>query len=124
MFSETLKRMRQEKGMTQRELAKELGVNLRTLQYYEQGTHIPRDLKVLERISAIFDIPVYSLVNNKEFYKMLQAESLSKGPKADRRELYRLLQELTTLFAGGTLSPGDRELFLEAVTSLVLEADE
>lgn len=32
-----LKRMRQHSGLTQSELAKKVNVNLRTLQYYEQG---------------------------------------------------------------------------------------
>lgn len=124
MFSETLKRMRLEKGMTQSELAKELGVTLRTVQYYEQGQHVPRDIDVLRRVARVFDVPVYSLVGSHEFYKMLRAETREKDPGTDRKELYRLLQELTSLFAGGSLSPGDRELFLEAVTALVLEADE
>ena len=33
-----LKKVRQEKGMTQKELAEVAGLNLRTLQHYEQGS--------------------------------------------------------------------------------------
>lgn len=124
MFSEMLKGLREEKGMTQRELAEALGVALRTVQYYEGGEHIPQDPGILKRIALIFDVPLYSLVNSNEFYRMLRSESLHKSPTNDRKELYRLLQELTTLFAGGEISQGDRELFLEAVTAMVRETDE
>ena len=37
-------------------------------------------------------------------------------------ELYRLMQEITALFAGGHLSASDRELFLDAMTELVRES--
>ena len=40
----------------------------------------------------------------------------------DRKEMYRLMQEITALFAGGSLSASDRELFLEAMTELVRES--
>lgn len=124
MFSEMLKGLREDKGMSQRELAEALGVTLRTIQYYESGEHIPQNADILKRIARTFDVPLYSLANSNEFYRMLRAESLHKPPSTDRKELYRLLQELTTLFAGGDLSPGDRELFLEAVTNMVLETDD
>ena len=48
-----------------------------------------------------------------------QAQS---GRDQDRMELYRLMQEITALFAGGHLSASDRELFLDAMTELVRES--
>lgn len=124
MFAETLRDLRVSRGMTQRELAEKLGVRLRTVQYYENGDHIPKDINVLNRIAAIFDVPVHTLVDSTQFYRMLRAEEPVAGRTSDRKELYRILQELTSLFAGGTLSESDRELFLEAVTELVRETDD
>ena len=122
MFSETLKQLRESKGMTQSELAKELGVTLRTIQYYEKGTHFPADTNILNNIATTFDVPLQALVSSTEFYKLLHSETEQSGKQSDRTELYRLLQEVTTLFAGGKLSSGDRELFLNAVTALVQES--
>ena len=76
----------------------------------------------MNRIAGTFDVPLHSLVHSSEFYKMIRSEAGQTEKQSDRAELYRILQELTTLFAGGELSSGDRELFLEAVTDLVREA--
>ena len=42
-FSEKLKMLRLKKGLTQEELAKEIGVGVSAISMYEQGNRIPRD---------------------------------------------------------------------------------
>ena len=58
MFADLLKNLRLSRGLTQTELAKILGISLRTLQNYELGKVIPRDPKILNRMSAYFHVPV------------------------------------------------------------------
>lgn len=41
IFSERLKQLRKERGLTQKEMAELLGLKLRAYQYYESGEHEP-----------------------------------------------------------------------------------
>ena len=41
IFSERLKQLRKERGLTQPEMAELLGLKLRAYQYYESGDHEP-----------------------------------------------------------------------------------
>lgn len=121
MFAETLKSLRRTYGMTQSDLAKVLGVTLRTLQNYEHG-QLPKDEQILIRLSTYFDIPLTSLIDKNDLLRLMRAEArLERKSEDDRTELYRLLQDLTALFAGGSLSESDRALFVEAVTELYNE---
>ncbi|MBE6735382.1 MAG: helix-turn-helix transcriptional regulator [Clostridia bacterium] len=122
MFAETLKELRNAQGLTQSELAKIVGVNLRTLQNYELGVCLPKSPVTLNRIAAYFNVPLQSLVKSDDFYRLLASEQKENGRDQDRMELYRLMQEITALFAGGHLSASDRELFLDAMTELVRES--
>jgi transcriptional regulator with XRE-family HTH domain len=54
-----IKELRQRLGLTQRQLAKKIGVNVRTLQKYEKGQRHPSK-ETLEKIQAV----------NDEFVKM------------------------------------------------------
>lgn len=122
LFAETLKELRNAQNLTQTELAKIIGVNLRTLQNYELGVCLPKSPITLNRIAAYFNVPLQSLVKSDDFYRLLASEKKESGRDQDRKELYRLMQEITALFAGGQLSPSDRELFLDAMTELVRES--
>ncbi len=51
IFSERLKQLRKERGLTQKEMAELLGLKLRAYQYYESGEHEPS----LEKLVIIAD---------------------------------------------------------------------
>ncbi len=121
MFADLLKNLRLSRGLTQTELARILGISLRTLQNYELGKVIPRDPKILNRMSAYFHVPVRQLLKSDDYYHLLRTEAETQLEEQDRADLYRIIQELTTLFAGGSLSRSDRELFAQAVTELLHE---
>lgn len=122
MFSDLLKNLRLSRGLTQKELAKILGIDLRTLQNYEMGKNVPRDPKVLTRMSAYFQIPVRQLVQSDDYFHLLRTEAQMELEEKERADLYRIIQELTALFAGGSLSASDLELFAQAVDDLLQEA--
>ncbi len=124
MFSDLLKNLRLSRGLTQTELAKVLGVNLRTVQNYESGKVVPRDPKVLSRMSAYFQIPVRQLVRTDDYFHLLRTEAQRELEEKERADLYRILQELTALFAGGSISASDRELFAQAVNEMLQEAQD
>ena len=63
-FGERLKSLRLEAGMTQDELAKELGVSARVLGYYESDDRFPKDQKTLLAIAGTFQISLDYLLDN------------------------------------------------------------
>ena len=63
-YISSLKFMREDKGMTQAELSKKSGVNLRTIQNYEQGfkdIHKGNVVTVL-RLAEALDCDVYEIL--------------------------------------------------------------
>lgn len=70
MFNEVLINLRKSKGLTQKELAKKIGMTASAIGNYEQGTRMP-DYETLEIIADFFNVPLDSLFgkrkNNKTF---------------------------------------------------------
>lgn len=67
MYKSGLKYYRELKGMTQAELAEKSGVNLRTIQNYEQGfkdINGAAVVKVLQLAEAL-DCDVYDIINDR-----------------------------------------------------------
>lgn len=60
MFNEILVSLRKEKGLTQAELAKQLGLSASAIGNYEQGTRTP-DYETLELIADYFNVSINSL---------------------------------------------------------------
>lgn len=65
MFNEKLRELRTKSGMTQSQLAKELGVSPSRIGNYEQGTRTP-DQATLGKISKHFNVLVDYLVTEGE----------------------------------------------------------
>lgn len=61
-FGQRLKKLREEQGLTQTELARKLGKSLRTVQKYESG-EIDIPLSMLYSISEVFNVTICFLVN-------------------------------------------------------------
>ena len=55
-FSTRLKELREEKDMTQKQLAKLLKITRQAVGNYEQGSRFPKDENLLKEIADIFDV--------------------------------------------------------------------
>lgn len=64
MFSENLKMLRKQRGMSQEALAKKLNVVRQTISKWEKGLSVP-DAELLTRISDVFEVPVSQLLGTK-----------------------------------------------------------
>lgn len=64
-FSEVLRELRKEKGLTQKKLAEVLGLTERSIRHYEARTHRP-DVDILIRIARYFDVSLDYLVGLKD----------------------------------------------------------
>ena len=60
-FSERIRQLREQKGLTQAELAEKSGLTIRSIQRLEKGDNTPRG-DTLKRLSEVFEVPVESLV--------------------------------------------------------------
>lgn len=59
----TLKKVRQEKGLTQKDLAERTGIEWRALSSYERGVRSP-DIETLYNISVVLECSIDALVRD------------------------------------------------------------
>ena len=65
-FSRNFKKERKRLGLSQKELAKKVGVSFRTIQNYEKGLTLP-SLKLMEKIALVFDVSLEKFTNEYFF---------------------------------------------------------
>lgn len=67
MYRSRLKFFREEKGLTQQELAEKSGVSLRSIQNYEQGFKDINGAKVVTvlALAEALDCDVYNIINDR-----------------------------------------------------------
>ena len=104
-FKERLAKLRRLSGMTQAELAKELGITLRSVQNYELGARYPKT-ETIERIANIFGVGQNALISDEEYYIV---EAKQKRGKRGQESAERLIRNANALFAGGDLSDEDKK---------------
>lgn len=64
MFKDKLKQLRLDKGVTQSDIAKAIGISPATIGNYEQGTREPRRIETLEKIAEYFGVSVECLMDD------------------------------------------------------------
>lgn len=99
-FSENLKKLRSNAGLTQNQLAKELGVSTSTLGMYEIGKREP-DNTTLLKLASFFKVTTDSLLGNdhekaSDNIPNLEAEQLAHEIKSNPKylELHRLVKNM------------------------------
>lgn len=111
-FGEKCKELRGQKGMTQIDVAQQIGVGRRTyIDYENSGVH-PKKREVYFKLAELFGCDVnYLLTEDEEFL-------LSAGEQYGRRgvkQAQELVSEISGLFAGGTLSDTDKDAVMRAL---------
>lgn len=101
-----LKKLREEKGLTQSELGRELGISPSTVGMYEQGRRVP-DVPILKKMSAFFNVSIDYLLEN------VNHDVPMKMP----RDLNKFLQQSEIIFDGDTynLTDEDRDLVMKSL---------
>ena len=69
MFNEKLKAARKQKGLSQTELGKLLGVQAQTVGRWENGKSEP-NLETINKLCKILNIPIYSLISKEADYQL------------------------------------------------------
>ncbi|MCD8189195.1 MAG: helix-turn-helix domain-containing protein [Clostridiales bacterium] len=111
-FGEKIRKLRREKDLSQAEVAKAIGVSLRTYVGYEKGDRYPRHREVYATLAQYFDVDQnYLLTEDEEFVLEAAGQYGSRG----KRQAEQLVTELSGLFAGGELSESDKDAVMIAL---------
>lgn len=112
-FAENLKRLRKEKGLTQEQLARQIGVGKRAVIGYEVEGRYPKKHEVYQKIADALGCTTNDLLtdNSDQFVAKAQEEYGSRG----RRQAEDAVNTITGLFAGGELSEEDRDAVARAI---------
>ena len=111
-FCEKLKEARIKAGLKQEELAKALGVSLRTISNYESGERYPKKREVYYKLAELFHTEEsYFLNEGEEFMLAAAKEYGAKGAKQARA----LVEEVSGLFSGGGLADEDLDEMMRGI---------
>ncbi|MBQ5436860.1 MAG: helix-turn-helix transcriptional regulator, partial [Firmicutes bacterium] len=89
-----LKDLRKEKGITQEQLAEELGVSDRTISRWETGNNMP-DISLLVEIADFFDVSIPEIIKGERKSEEMKeeskevAETMSYYAKAEKEQLVK-----------------------------------
>ena len=117
-FGEKVRKLRKTRGLTQVEMAQVLGISLRTLQYYETGKLYPRKRDSIMKLADYFGVKASDLISAEDMYSLEGVED-AIGAK---RDVELLISEITSLFAGGSLSDSDKEYVMAALNHAYWES--
>ena len=95
-FNERLKKLREEKGLTQVQLSELTGISTRMIQKYESANARPR-LDAAEKIAKALNVTADQLLGNAD---MLVAQAAEKYGSRGAKQAQQLTEEVTGLFAG------------------------
>ncbi|MBQ6264217.1 MAG: helix-turn-helix transcriptional regulator, partial [Clostridia bacterium] len=73
-----IKRLREEKGMTQAQLAEKIFVSSKTVSKWETGQGFP-DISLLESLAKAIDISVIELLNGEDIRNKNKTSNIAKG---------------------------------------------
>lgn len=118
-FGEKVRELRTQKGMSQGQLAKELGVTRRTIISYEQGDTYPRNNELYKKLAEILGTVETELrTGAAEFMTKVSEEFGGRAQKqaADMRA------QFASLMAGGELSADEKEAFMLDLQEIFVDA--
>ena len=129
-FAEKLRDARYTLGISQTELGEKVGVSLRSILAYEKGMSTPRQSTIMN-LAKVLGVSVKFLTDEscenpvedieKDGYI---EEARERYGARGARDLNTLISENCALFAGGDLSPDEKDVFFEALTKAYIASKE
>ena len=120
-FGEKLRTFRQQKKMTQEELAKAVGLGTNTIRNYEKGLTYPQNRGVYARLAEILGVSADFLHNENDDFIAVATERYGYSGK---KQAMKLVEEMGGLFAGGELSDDDLDGVMKALQDYYWKAKE
>lgn len=120
-FGEKLKALRKERGLTQNELAKAVGVGTRSVVGWEQEGRYPRKRELYAKLAEVLGTEEnYLLTEDEQFVSVASEQYGSRG----KRQAEQLVAELSGLFAGGELTEPDKDAVMIALQKAYFDCKE
>lgn len=119
-LGDKIKHLRTKNNMTQPDLAKKLGVTVRTIAYYENNERQPKKSIIME-LCKLFHVTTDYLLSNDEAF-LVEAED--KYGYRGKKKAEEFIQETNALFAGGELNEEDRDKVFKAITEIYWRSKE
>lgn len=97
-----LKELRREKGITQEQLAEELGVSGRTISRWETGSNMP-DISLLVEIAGFFDVSIPEIIKGERKSEEMKeeekeiAETMSDYAKTEKEKLVKSIRNMSII---------------------------
>ena len=107
VFSKTLRRLREDKGLTQTELADTLGLTRSRINNYENGLREP-DFETLELFADFFNIDMNGLISGSPSLSETEETLLSFFRDLNPEGQHKVLDYALDLLNGGRYSKKDR----------------
>ncbi|MCW6679542.1 helix-turn-helix domain-containing protein [Anaerococcus sp. NML200574] len=112
-FATKLKKLREEKRLTQQELADMVDVSLKTISRYELGLSKPRYRKTYDLLAKSLDTSHDYLVTDEEDFVLTARENYGLKAGVEAREL---VDGVVGLMAGGEIPEEDKKAILDAIS--------
>jgi len=119
LFGDRLRKLREDKGLTQAELGKSIGVSGRVVGYYEANVRFPKKPDTLQNISTVFDVSIDYLVGTDGTFVQ---NSVGQFGYTGRKQAIELLKDVQTIFASEHLLAEDKDEFFRLITKMYFEA--
>ena len=127
-FADKVKDARISLGMSQTQLAQEVGVSSRSVQAYESGEKKPRQA-MMAKLAKALKVSIRFLSDDEcedpvadiEKDNYIEEARERYGAKG-ARDMDQLLADNAALFAGGELSDEDKTAFMDEIQSLYLDS--
>ncbi|UZT82388.1 helix-turn-helix domain-containing protein [Caproicibacterium sp. BJN0003] len=120
-FGEKVKKSRTDAGLSQEDLAKKIGVSLRTITNYEVQNRYPKKREVYAKLAEVLGVDInYLMTEDEDFVVDASAKYGARGAK----QAEQLISEVHGLFAGGELSEADKDGVMKALQQAYWECKE
>lgn len=119
VFKERLRELRIEANLTQAELAERAGVSTRTIQNYELGTRKPVHMEMVQKLAAALGTTTEYLLSENEAFVAQASEQYGRRGMMQAKEL---IDGMSGLFAGGSLSDEDKDAVMKALQDIYWES--
>jgi transcriptional regulator with XRE-family HTH domain len=120
-FGEKVRLLRKGNNMSQKEVADELGITVRAYQNYELKNVLPRKRAIMDKLCELFKVTTGQLFGDEDLFFINVRERY--GTQSAKKAQV-ILSEAQAYLAGGDLSDGEREAFMESFMRMYLESKE
>lgn len=126
-LGEKIKTARENRHMTQKQLAEAIGSSQRTIQYYESGQRHPQNATVILQLAEALQVKSDYFLSDNELERMQAQDTFLEEAKKQfgsrgKAQARQILDQASALFAGGDLDESDQEAFFEAMTEIYFDA--